>query len=99
MSLRNRAYAGLQAMTPLRIAGPPPGPLATAMVAAMLPSHIDSSRVRTVLREKHGVMIKMVEKRWFNGIRLSPHVFNTEADVDKALQAIRSELAADSARG
>jgi selenocysteine lyase/cysteine desulfurase len=99
MSLRNRAYAGLQAMTPLQIAGPPPGPLATAMVAAMLPSHIDSARVRTVLRDKHGVMIKMVEKRWFNGIRLSPHVFNTETDIDKALEAIRSELAADSARG
>jgi selenocysteine lyase/cysteine desulfurase len=30
---------------------------------------------------------------WFNGIRLSPHVFNTEANIDKALQALRSELA------
>jgi hypothetical protein len=33
------------------------------------------------------------EKRWFNGIRLSPHIFNTEADVDAALRAIRTELA------
>jgi selenocysteine lyase/cysteine desulfurase len=35
----------------------------------------------------------MIEKRWFNGIRLSAHVFNTEADVDAALRAIRTELA------
>ena len=38
------------------------------------------------------VMVKMVEKQWFNGIRLSPHIFNTEADVDAALAAIRTEL-------
>ena len=38
-------------------------------------------------------MVKMVEKQWFNGIRLSPHIFNTEADVDAALAALRTELA------
>ncbi len=91
IGLRDRAYAALQAMK-LPIAGPPPGALATAMVAAVLPPQIDSAHVRNVLREKHGVVIKMVEKRWFNGIRLSPHVFNTDADIDKALLAIRGEL-------
>ncbi len=38
-------------------------------------------------------MVKMVEKRWFNGIRLSPHIFNTERDIDVALRAIRTVLA------
>jgi hypothetical protein len=39
------------------------------------------------------VIIKMIAKLWCNGIRLSTHVFNTEADVDAALAAIRGELA------
>jgi selenocysteine lyase/cysteine desulfurase len=92
IGLRNRAYGALQEMK-LSMAGPPPGPLATAMVAAMLPSHVDSAQVRDTLREKHGIVIKMIEKRWFNGIRLSPHVFNNEADIDKALGALRLGLA------
>jgi selenocysteine lyase/cysteine desulfurase len=92
IALRNRAYVGFQGMN-LQMAGPPPESLATAIVAAMLPPHIDSERVRAALREQHGIVIKMIEKRWFNGIRLSPHVFNTEADIDRVLRAIRNELA------
>jgi hypothetical protein len=34
----------------------------------------------------------MVEKRRLNGIRFSPHVFNDEAQIDRALSAFRSEL-------
>jgi selenocysteine lyase/cysteine desulfurase len=45
------------------------------------------------LRTNHQVIVKMAEKRWFNGIRLSPHIFNDEEDVDRALSAIRQELA------
>lgn len=92
-ALRHRAYAGLAAIGRLQVVSPPPGPLATALVAAKLPPEIDAERVRNVLREKHGVIIKMIEKRWFNGIRLSPHIFNSEADVDAALLAIQRELA------
>jgi selenocysteine lyase/cysteine desulfurase len=91
-ALRNRAYAGLAGMARLQVVGPPPGPLATALVAAKLPPEIDAERVRNALREKDGVIVKMIEKRWFNGIRLSPHVFNSEAHVDAALLAIRREL-------
>jgi selenocysteine lyase/cysteine desulfurase len=91
-ALRNRAYAGLAGMARLQVVSPPPGPFATALVAAKLPPEIDAERVRNALREKDGVIVKMIEKRWFNGIRLSPHVFNSEADVDAALLAIRREL-------
>jgi selenocysteine lyase/cysteine desulfurase len=35
----------------------------------------------------------MAEKRWFNGFRLSPHIFNDEEEVDRALRATRQELA------
>jgi selenocysteine lyase/cysteine desulfurase len=92
-ALRDRAYAGLMEMKRLEVVSPPPGPLATALIAVRLPAELDSERVKNTLRDKHGVIVKMIEKQWFNGIRLSPHVFNTEADVDTALRAIRTELA------
>jgi len=62
------------------------------MVAARLPDSIDSADFLTALRERHGVVVKMVEKRWLNGIRLSTHIFNNPADIDLALRAIRTEL-------
>jgi len=93
MALRERVYRGLEALPALTPASPPPGPLGSGLVAARVPPGIPSDVLRDRLREKHRVMVKMVEKRWFNGIRLSAHVFNTEADVDKALEALRIELA------
>ncbi len=92
VALRNLAYEGLRAMPVLSVAGVPPGPHATAMVAARLPDRIDSAVFQRALREKHGVVVKMAEKRWLNGIRLSSHIFNTEADIDRALWAIRTEM-------
>jgi selenocysteine lyase/cysteine desulfurase len=44
------------------------------------------------MHNRYGIIIKMAEKRWFNGIRLSPHIFNDEAQVEKALAALHSEL-------
>ena len=93
LALRNRAYEGLARIPGLRLASVPPGPAATALVAAYLPDAVDSSAFRGALRTNHQVIVKMAEKRWFNGIRLSPHIFNDEDDVDRALRAIRQELA------
>jgi selenocysteine lyase/cysteine desulfurase len=45
------------------------------------------------MRDRHGIVVKMTEKRWFNGFRLPPHLFNTEDDIDRALAAVRAELA------
>ena len=92
-ALRQRAYAGLAAIADLEVVSPPPGPLATAMVAVRLPARLDSRQVRDTLRQHHNVVVKMIEKRWFNGIRLSPHVFNSEQDVDAALRAIHTVMA------
>lgn len=41
---------------------------------------------------KYKLVLKQTEKRWGNGMRISPHLFNTEADIDAALKAIGSEL-------
>ena len=94
LALRNRAYDGLARIHGLRLASVPPGgPAATALVAAYLPDAIDSAAFRAAMRTKHQIIVKMAEKRWFNGFRLSPHIFNDEDDVDRALRAIRLELA------
>ena len=92
LRLRNRAYEGLKTIAKVRVVSAPPGPLATALVAFKLPEAIHSSAFRNTLGSKYRLMLKQTEKRWFNGMRISPHVFNTEADIDAALKAIASEL-------
>jgi selenocysteine lyase/cysteine desulfurase len=93
LRLRNRAYEGLKKIDKVRVVSAPPGPLATALVAFRLPHAIDSRAFRVTLGQKYELILKQTEKRWFNGMRISPHVFNTEADIDAALKAIASELA------
>ncbi|MBX9897824.1 MAG: aminotransferase class V-fold PLP-dependent enzyme [Qipengyuania sp.] len=92
LGLRDRMWATLSRMPGLRMASPPPGKLATALIAVELPAAIDSLAMRKALLERHRIVVKMVDKRRFNGIRFSPHVFNDEAQVDRALSAFRSEL-------
>jgi selenocysteine lyase/cysteine desulfurase len=93
LRLRNRAYEGLKKIDKVRVVSSPPGPLATALVAFRLPDAIESTAFRRTLGQKYSLILKQTEKRWFNGMRISPHVFNTEADIDAALKAIASELA------
>jgi len=93
LRLRNRAYEGLKKITKVRIVSAAPGPLATALVAFRLPDTIDSASFRGTMAAKHRLILKQTEKRWFNGMRISPHIFNTEADIDAALKAIAAELA------
>ncbi len=93
IELRNRAYAGLLKIPDIDVISAPPGPLATALVAFKLPAAIDSAEFRKKMRDKYNLVLKTTEKRWFNGMRISPHIFNTAADIDAALSAIRAELA------
>jgi selenocysteine lyase/cysteine desulfurase len=92
LALRQKFYASLADVPSLRLVSPPPGPLATALVAAALPPEIDSKLMRMRMHDRHRIVLKMAEKRWFNGIRFSPHLFNVEGDVDLAMAALRVEL-------
>lgn len=93
IELRDRAYTALARISKIEVVSPPPGPLTTALVSFKLPDSVDSRAFRDLLLRKHGLVIKAGEKRWFNGNRISPHIFNTEKDIDAAIQAIRTELA------
>lgn len=92
--LRNRFHAALSNMTPVHLVSPPPGPVATALIAFTLPDELESVAFRMRMHERHNIMVKSAEKRWFNGLRFSPHVFNTEAEVDRAVAALDQELRA-----
>jgi selenocysteine lyase/cysteine desulfurase len=92
LALRNRAYEQLTQIKKLRVVSSPPGPSATAIVACVLPENIDSMALRDTLLAKHGIIVKMSEKRDFNGFRLSPHILNNEEHIDAALKALRAEI-------
>ena len=93
LGLRNRIYDGLTRIKKASVVSASPGLLATPLVTFRLPQEIDSQVLGTTLREKYQIIVKVVPKRWLNGIRLSPHIFNTEEEVDQLLSARRAELA------
>jgi selenocysteine lyase/cysteine desulfurase len=93
IELRDQAFAGLTKIPKIQIVSPPPGALTTALIAFKLPDSVDSRAFRDLLLKKYGIVIKVAEKRWFNGNRISPHIFNTGADIDAAIKAIRTEMA------
>ena len=81
IDLRNRTYDGVKQLGVGRIVSPPAGPLATALLTLELPAQFESVALMRTLREKHRIEVKPVPKRWLNGLRFSPHVFNTDEDV------------------
>ena len=91
--LRDRAYAGLIKIPRIQVVSPPPGPLATALVAFKLPEGLSGNAFRDTLLKKYRIVVKVEPRQMFNGNRISPHIFNTEKDIDGAITAIRAELA------
>lgn len=93
LRLRNRLYDDLRGMPKLRVVSPPPGPLASPLVAYRVPDQVDSRGLQIRLQEKHGVVVKVVPRQWLNGHRISTHLFNSEGDVEALLEALKAELA------
>ena len=94
LSLRNRLYERLSDMKNLRIMSPAAGPLASPMLACLLPDTIVRTEFTKMLLEKHKLSIRATHKQWFNGIRFSLHIFNTEKEVDFAADVLHKELKA-----
>lgn len=90
--LRNRLYHSLLNETTLNIQSPPPGALASPMLSCRLPENIDAGKFSSLFLETHKISFRPVHKKWFNGIRFSLHVFNTEKQVDKLVEIIKKEL-------
>jgi selenocysteine lyase/cysteine desulfurase len=92
LALRDRVVDGLLEMPRVRLVSARRGPLASPLVTIELPKELESRAFIERLRERYRVVLKMVPKNWFNGIRFSTHVFNSVRDVDRALEAVRAEL-------
>ena len=92
LSLRNLLYNALLNETKLKIQSPPPGQLATPLLSCRLPESIDATKLSSLFLEKYHISFRPVHKQWFNGIRFSLHVFNSESQVYKLLEIIRKEL-------
>jgi selenocysteine lyase/cysteine desulfurase len=92
-ALRDYAYAALARLPQLTITSPPPGAYTTGMVSYVLPDAIKAGALHDVLRTKYKIQIKVVPGNFFNGHRVSTHLFNTERDVDTLVGALRKELA------
>jgi len=93
LALRNTLYEKLSHQPALKIVSPAPGPLASPMLACLLP-HTITDRVAFVrmLLDKYQLSIRPTHKQWFNGIRFSMHIFNTEKEIDYAVEVLRKEL-------
>jgi selenocysteine lyase/cysteine desulfurase len=93
MVLRSRAYRGLTQIKGVKVMSPEPGSLASALLSFALPDRAESREVRLRLLEKHSIVVREISSQYFNGLRISPHIFNTEADIDALIEALRAELA------
>ena len=92
LALRNRLYSGLQSVPKLRVVSSAAGALASPLLTYALPDTIESGEFRDRMRAKHHIELKGVPKQWLNGNRVSTHLFNTEAEVDSLITALRAEL-------
>jgi selenocysteine lyase/cysteine desulfurase len=90
--LRTQVHDGLSKIPRLTVVSPPSGGVATGLVACKLPDGVNSRVFHQMLREKHSIVTKRAEPRFFNGIRLSAHIFNSPGEIDRALNVIRDEL-------
>jgi cysteine desulfurase/selenocysteine lyase len=62
------------------------------MLACLLPGKVEKVSFVKMLLDKYKLSIRPTHKQWFNGIRFSLHVFNTEKEVDFAADVIHKEL-------
>jgi selenocysteine lyase/cysteine desulfurase len=93
LELRARLVAGLRGIPAVRVVSAPAGPMASPLVSYVLPARAPSHALYERLLHAHKVVVKVVPGQWFNGHRISTHLFNTPADVDRLLAALRTELA------
>lgn len=92
LSLRNSMYEKVSGISKLKIMSPPAGPLASPMLACLLPDNIIKTEFSKMLYNKYKINVRATHKQWFNGIRFSFHIFNSEKDVDFAAEALGREL-------
>jgi selenocysteine lyase/cysteine desulfurase len=93
LGLRNRLYEALRDVPRIRVVSAPPGPQASPLLTFALPDGVESGSFQRRMLERHQVMLKVVPREWLNGNRVSLHLFNTDRDADRLVEALGAELA------
>jgi selenocysteine lyase/cysteine desulfurase len=93
LALRARLDAALATVPKLAVVSAHESALASPLVSYRLPDAIKAGPLQQRLHQAHRVFVKVVPGNWFNGQRISTHLFNTEQDVDALIAALRAELA------
>ncbi len=93
LALRRRLFAALQGVPKVRVVSPPEGPAASPMLSYVLPDAVKGDDLYQRLYQRHKIVVKVVPAQWFNGHRISTHLFNTPEDVDRLVGALKQELA------
>lgn len=93
LALRERLRAALAGVPALRVVSPSRGDLASPLLSFALPASVESGALHARLLARHRIETKVVPGNWFNGTRISTHLFNTEREVDTLVSALKEELA------
>lgn len=94
ITLRDALYSSLGDVPRIHLLSPPPGAAGAPFVSFELPREIDASALRERLRTNHHIIVKVVPKNFFNGLRISTHVFNNQRDIAAVVAALRQEITA-----
>lgn len=92
LSLRQRVFDALRAIARVTVLSPADGDMRSPLLSYRLPSDVKADVLQRRLHEQHQVFVKVVPGNWFNGHRISTHLFNTVQDVDALARALRAEL-------
>ena len=92
LALRARLDAALADVPRLRVVSAREPALASPLVTYRLPDDVPARDLHERLLNKHRIVVKVVPANWFNGQRISTHIFNTESDVAALVRALRLEL-------
>ncbi len=93
LALRARLAAGLAGIPTLQVVSAHEPALASPLLSYRLPDTIKAGPFQQKLHKDHHIYVKVVPGNWFNGQRISTHLFNSEQDVDALLTALRKALA------
>lgn len=91
--LATRLIAGLTALSGVKVWTSPVAERRAAIVS-FLPGSLDPSKLATALYEKHRIAVATRGGKDRGGLRVSPHLYNSPAEIDRLLAALRQHLSA-----
>ncbi len=90
--LTQALIAGLSSMSGVKL-WTHPDPARSASIVAFQPRNLDPRKLARTLYEQHRITSQVRGGEDRPGLRLSPHLYNTQADVERTLSGVRRYLA------